>query len=103
MQAEALMLLEGDFALGIRAVAIDAHASFTRGDFATGMRTSPHAFATGTFATGQATTETSTVRGHFATGQGIRSRHIRSPHPRLHRHEHGPSTIGEPATETGLS
>ena len=103
MQAEPLMSLEGDFAVGIRAVAIDAQASIPRGDFATGMRTRPQGFATGTFATGQATTETSTVRGHFATGQGIRSRHIRSPHPRLHRHEQGRSTIGEPATETGLS
>ena len=103
MQAEPLTSLEGDFALGIRAVAIDAQASIPRGDFATGMRTRPSAFATGTFATGQATTEMSTVRGHFATGQGSRSPHIRSQHPRLHRHEHGPSTIGEPATETRLS
>jgi len=104
MQTMPLMLPEGDFALGMRTSAIDAQVPFTRGDFATGMRTRPHALAVGTFAIGQAITGTTpTVRGHFATGQAGRSVHTRSSHPRLHRHEHGQSTIGDPATEAGLS
>jgi len=102
MQAQLLMLPEGDFALGMRTIAIDAQTALTRGDFATGMRTRPHSLAVGTFATGQAT-KPSTVRGHFATGQAAGSLHTPSPHPRAHRHEHGQSTIGDPATEAGLS
>jgi hypothetical protein len=103
MQAQPLMLPEGDFALGMRTIAIDAQTVFTCGDFAAGMRTRPPALAIGTFATGQATTSASTVRGHFATGQDGRSRQTQSPHPRLHRHEHPQSTIRDPAVDAGVS
>jgi hypothetical protein len=102
MQTQPLMLPEGDFAVGMRAVAGDLDGTFAHGDFGTGLHTRPQSLVMGTFATGQAT-QASFVRGHFATGQSSRSLHIRFPHPRLHRHEHGQSTIGAPAMESGLS
>jgi len=98
MKARPLMLPEGDFALGM-AIAGDAGASFTRGDFATGMRTKPQSLIVGMFATGQTTTRTPVVRGSFATGQGGDSHHARAPHG----HEHGQSAVGIAAMEAGLS
>jgi hypothetical protein len=103
MQAQPLMLPEGDFALGIRAIADDVDASFTRGDFATGMRTKSQSLIVGMFATGQTTTRNPVVRGSFATGQGSDTHHARVPRLRPHGHEHGQSAVGAPAMEAGLS
>jgi hypothetical protein len=103
MQTQPLMLPEGDFAVGMRAVAGDSGRSSAHGDFASGMRSGPPALAIGTFATGQATKPGSFIRGYFATGQSSRSPHVRIPHPRMHRHEHGQPAVGAPATEAGLS
>jgi len=103
MQAQEMMLLEGDFARGIRTIATDADASFAQGDFATGMRARPRSVTVGTFATGQAQSQTVPVRGNFATGQTSEPSHAPARHPRLHIHEHPRPSARVPATEAGVS
>ena len=57
----------GDFAAGLRALQSDARV---RGDFATGMRSTPLLITAGDFATGLRTHRSAErVRGDFATGQ----------------------------------
>jgi hypothetical protein len=104
MQAQPMILPQGDFARGMRAISSDAGSSFVRGDFAGGLRTSPESFSTRTFATGQATQQASVSCGHFATGQSGAFQHarVRHSHPDRHGH-HAPSVVGAPVTETGLS
>jgi len=58
---------DGDFAAGLRALQSDARV---RGDFATGMRSTPLLITAGDFATGLRTHRSAErVRGDFATGQ----------------------------------
>jgi hypothetical protein len=58
---------DGDFAAGQRALQSDARG---RGDFATGMRSTPLLITVGDFATGLRTHRSAErVRGDFATGQ----------------------------------
>ena len=61
--------LHGDFAAGCRWSESESHAS-VRGDFATGMRSTPIPMTIGDFATGlRARPDAELVRGDFATGQ----------------------------------
>ena len=101
MQSQPMILREGDFARGMSAIAGNADASFTQGDFATGMRTRPRPVASGSFAGGQARTRTVLVRGNFATGQCRQSDPARDWHPRPRRHEHGQSAVPAPAVQAG--
>jgi hypothetical protein len=58
---------DGDFAAGLRALQSGARE---RGDFATGMRSTPFLITAGDFATGLRTHRSAErVRGDFATGQ----------------------------------
>ena len=103
MQAQPMMLPQGDFALGMRVNVSDASTSATQGDFATGMRTRPQAFTIASFATGQAAAPTHVIRGTFATGQSGSEHVVHARHPWAHRHEHGHPALGAPALEAGLS
>ncbi len=104
MQAQPMILPQGDFARGMRAIAGDAGASFVQGDFAGGLRTRPESVSTGTFAAGQATLQTKGVCGHFATGQSGTIEPPRTRHSHAGRQaHHGPSVVGAPVTESGLS
>jgi hypothetical protein len=103
MQSQPMMLREGDFARGMSAIAGNADASFTQGDFATGMRARPRSLAIGSFAVGQVRTGTVVVRGNFATGQCRDSHSVRASHTRPYRHEHGQSAMAAPAMQAGRS
>jgi len=103
MQAQEVMLREGDFARGIRTMTTDADASSAQGDFARGMRARPQSVTIGTFATGQAQSQTASVRGHFAIGQSSEPSHAPARHPRPHIHEHSRPSARIPVTEAGVS
>lgn len=104
MQAQPMILPQGDFARGMRAIAGDAGASFGRGDFAGGLRTTPESLSTRTFATGQTTLPANGLCGHFATGQSGAIEHARTRHSHAGRQgHHAPSVVGAPVTESGLS
>ena len=103
MQAQPMTLPHGDFALGMRAIAIDTDASLTQGDFAAGGRARPQSVTIATFAAGQAKTKANVARGTFATGQSRESEFGHVSHRRSHRREHEQLAVGAPATEAGLS
>ena len=104
MQAQPMMLPHGDFALGMRAIALDSDASGTQGDFAAGMRATAQSHTIATFAAGQATKPlTPVIRGTFATGQSGESKLVPAPHPRSHRHSHEQSAGAAPATQASVS
>jgi len=79
---------DGDFAAGLRALESGAGV---RGDFATGMRSTPLLLTTGDFATGQRTDlAPEPVRGDFATGQRTERFETPSPNGQQARRGHSP-------------
>ncbi len=72
---------EGDVAAGLRTLTSDARV---RGDFATGMRSTPLLITTGDFAAGQRTKPPAKlIRGDFATGQRTERSATRTPSGQL--------------------